>query len=387
MIMERLDQVTEPIRSIELYRYDVNVQRNFSHGAWTNRIHGFIRISAGDKQGWGENIIAVNREELDIAEWLSPLQDLIGMTIGQAVRVVMSRLEELGSKRAEMVETALLDLAGKLLGQPALALLGLGGTEPVPGLFCILENDPEAVKERARQSRDQGYRTHLKVKLFGDTALDKTVIEAARSVMGPDTFIVGDVNDGYRPKKSEESLEGLAAALRVLHEAGLNACEDPASLTVPQWIELQREAGALELLPDAPLRPAVEAVHTAVPGMGGIYNIHPGCAGSLIHAAELAAKIQGFGARLMIGDDSLVGPACTVWQQLAIGLSADWVEALEKPGESDAFEACVTAQATSRTSDGRVSMDTGAPGFGLELDEERLRACSRDYGKLGLVLA
>lgn len=47
MIMKRLDQVTEPIRSIEVYRYDVNVGRTFSHGTWTNRVHGFIRISAG----------------------------------------------------------------------------------------------------------------------------------------------------------------------------------------------------------------------------------------------------------------------------------------------------------------------------------------------------
>ncbi|MFE5319368.1 enolase C-terminal domain-like protein [Paenibacillus sp. NPDC056579] len=382
MIMERLDQVSEPIRSIEVYRYDVNVQRNFSHGAWTNRIHGFIRISAGNRSGWGENIMAVNRVELDLNEWLSPLQDLIGMTIGEAVRTVMTRLTELGSKRAEMVETALLDLAGQLLGLSALELLGLDGKEPVPGLFCILENDPQKVRERAQESWDQGYRTHLKVKLFGDTDLDKTIVEAARGIMGPETFIVGDVNNGYRRKKSEESLEEIAAALRSLQEAGLNACEDPANLTAPQWIELQSQAGELELLPDEPLRPAIEAARTVLPGMGGIYNIHPGCAGSLIHAVELARKIQGFGARLMIGDDSLVGPACTVWQQLAIGLSADWVESLEKPGESDAFEACVTAQATSRTSDGRVSLGGWSPGFGLMLDEKQLRNCSSDYGKL-----
>ncbi|MCY9661595.1 hypothetical protein P5G65_07220 [Paenibacillus chondroitinus] len=385
MIMERLSQVTEPIRSIELYRYDVNVQRTFSHGAWTNRIHGFIRISAGNQSGWGENIMAVNREELDLNEWLSPLQELIGMSIGEAVRTVTSRLTELCSKRAEMVETALLDLAGHLLGQSALDLLGLDGKEPVPGLFCILENDPEKVRVRAQESWDQGYRTHLKVKLFGDIALDKKIVEAARDIMGPETFIVGDVNYGYRPKKSEDDLDGIVASLRILEEAGLNACEDPASLTMPQWIELQRQVATLQLLPDVPLRPAVEAARTVTAGMGGIYNIHPGCAGSLIHAVELARKIQSFGARLMIGDDSLVGPACTVWQQLAIGLSADWVEALEKPGESDAFETCVIAQVTSRTADSEVNLRSDSPGFGLVLDAKQLRSVCPDYGQIGLV--
>ena len=33
----------------------------------------------------------------------------------------------------------------------------------------------------------------------------------------------------------------------------------------------------------------------------------------------------------MIGDSSLIGAACTFWQQLAIGNEASWVEAMEKP--------------------------------------------------------
>jgi L-alanine-DL-glutamate epimerase-like enolase superfamily enzyme len=234
-----------------------------------------------------------------------------------------------------------------------------------------------ALKEKAILSLQQGYRTHLKVKLFGELELDKAIVRAAREIIGQEAFLVGDVNNGYCKTTGVENLDEIAAALH--HAVGLSACEDPASLTTEQWIQLQNLVGELHLLPDAPLRPAVEAIHSAVPGMGRIYNIHPGCAGSIIHAVQLARTIQAFGARLMIGDDSLVGPACTVWQQLAIGLAADWVEALEKPGESDMFEACVNAQATSRTSDGRVTLTELAPGFGLELDHEQLKEKCQDY--------
>ncbi|MEK3912287.1 enolase C-terminal domain-like protein [Paenibacillus sp. FSL H7-0331] len=381
-VMEQLSQIQHHIESIEVYRYDVDVQRNFSHGSWSNRIHGFIRITAAGQSGWGENIIAVNQDQLDLKAWLDSFQPLIGMRISDGIAWLMSHLQQNGSKATEMLETALVDLAGKLLGVQAIALLGLEGTEAVPGLYCILENDTEVVKEKARLSLEQGYRTHLKVKLFGDIELDKAVVIAARSVIGEEAFLVGDVNDGYRKKQSTDSLDDLTAAMLQLHAVGLNACEDPGSLSTEQWIELQNRVDGLQLLPDAPLRPAVTAIQTAAPGMGGIYNIHPGCAGSLIHAVELARTIQGFGAKLMIGDDSLVGPACTVWQQLAIGLGADWVEALEKPGESEGFESCILTQATSRSAEGQVCVTEPAAGFGLYIDQERLLAVCKDYYRI-----
>ena len=56
--------------------------------------------------------------------------------------------------------------------------------------------------------------------------------------------------------------------------------------------------------------------------MGRIYNIHPDSAGSIVDAVVLAGRIRELGAGLMIGDDSLVGPSASIWQQLACGLGA-----------------------------------------------------------------
>lgn len=74
-----------------------------------------------------------------------------------------------------------------------------------------------------------------------------------------------------------------------------------------------------------------------------------------------------------IFDDSLIGPACTVWQQLAIGLEADWVEALEKNGDSDDFYKAVLDISTKTDQYGAISYSKEKYGFGLNLDIERLR--------------
>ena len=52
---------------------------------------------------------------------------------------------------------------------------------------------------------------------------------------------------------------------------------------------------------------------------------------------------------MMVGDDSLVGPSASIWQQLASGLGARWVEATEKRRESDFYYRCVNDLATDST--------------------------------------
>ena len=78
----------------------------------------------------------------------------------------------------------------------------------------------------------------------------------------------------------------------------------------------------------------------------------------------LAARIddnQGHGKKLMVGDASLVGPACSAWQQLAIGLGANWVEAIEKPQENDVFQRCVLRNPVERAPDGRFALKEKRP--------------------------
>jgi hypothetical protein len=190
--------------------------------------------------------------------------------------------------------------------------------------------------------------------------------------MGPEAYVTADANSGYTCE-TEEDIEPLATDLLRLHGNGLSACEDPARMPNEYWVRLQEMVGGLDLIPDYPTRPARESVSTLLPGMGRVYNMHPACMGTIIDVVPLARRIHEFGAEVMVGDHSLVGPACTAWQQIAIGLGAAWVEALEKPQESDDFPRSITGCATTQLPDGRFGLEELRPGFGLEVDTAGLR--------------
>lgn len=371
-----LQNMNTVIDEVVLYRYDSTVLRHFSFGTWRSRQHAFLKISAGDCCGWGENVISVNQEDVDLQRWGSFFEDLKGLTVSEAMKYVRGRLTDWGDRRCEMAEMALIDVAGKIQGKTALEILHLRDEGSVPGVYVILEDDINRTQELVKKGFEQNLTSHVKLKLFGDLSLDSALIQVLREGFGEDAYIIGDVNAGYRVQLSDEPVEEIAAAMKELCKKGLNACEDPAMLTNLQWVELQSQVESLALLPDYPMRPASSAIRTLLPGMGQIYNIHPGCTGSILDAVRLGQKIKKIGGQLMIGDDSLLGPACTAWQQLAIGLSADWVEAMEKPGESDGFLQSVQQQATVRPKDSHIRIHKKLSGFGLEIDEAILKnAC------------
>ena len=349
---------TETIDAIEFYGIQVNAERRFSYATQKNRLHAFIRISAGGKSGWAEANLGYDPKNKPFEKriWrMAWYAELKGKTVAEALKFTVAR-RPAGYRELEYAEMALLDLAGKLTGKPTIELLGLTGRKPVPGLYCILSDDPKQVTIEAKRSLEQNLYTHLKVKLYGKSDVDAAVVRAARAVMGPDAYIVGDVNFGYRRKISDESTKAIVDAMIKLRDAGLSGCEDPAALTREQWSNIQNQTGTLDLVPDAPLRPAWDADKNISPSMGRVFNMHPACMGSVAETTVLGQRILSWNKRLMVGDSSLVGPACPAWQQIAIGLGADWVEAIEKPQENDAFKKCITKSSIKRTANGQFGI-------------------------------
>ncbi|TKG95483.1 hypothetical protein EYV94_08555 [Puteibacter caeruleilacunae] len=375
------DSHNHVIDKIELYRYDVNIPRYFSFGTWLNRQHVYMKISSGNHYGWAEMTGGINKPDLDLNQWAEFLQPLKGMTINQ----LLSYLEKnhvpkpkLSWGKQEFLEIALLDLLGRIENKPALEILNLTETRPVPGLFCILDKDIENVKKNAENSVKHNLSSFMKIKMYGDLSLDKKVLKTVRDIIGDDSFVLSDVNEGY---KNWKDIDELAGILKELHACGLNAVEDPAKMSREQWIELQNKVGSLDLIPDVPMRPSWEAMKKDINGMGRIYNIHPACMGSISIASKLALKIKGLGAKLMVGDASTTGPSCTVWQQIAIGTGASWVEAIEKFDDSEGYLTCIKDSATYRDKDGLFAYKP-KPGFGLELDEDQLRKVCSQYTTL-----
>jgi L-alanine-DL-glutamate epimerase-like enolase superfamily enzyme len=377
MIPDSFKNIDATVDRIELYRVDVDKARHFSFGTWHNRQHAFLKVSADGHPGWAEAICGKNEPQLDIAQWGQCFKELQGLSISRAIEHLVQMRDVWPVKELESAEMAVLDLAGRVTQTPTIALLGLEGREAVPGLFCVLEDDPQQAAEQARLSLQQNLKTHIKVKIFGDNALDVRLVSAVREVMGSQAYVTADVNGGYA-HTAGGSTEPLAKQLLNLRRAGLDACEDPAWLSNEEWVSLQSQVEDLALIADYPTRPSWTAGQTLLPGMARIYNLHPASMGSLLEVPALAARIQSFDAQLMIGDDSLIGPACPVWQQLAIGVGAAWVEALEKSQESDVFPRAART-ATAQQTDGRFGVAEQKPGFGTEVDEELLRTQSATY--------
>jgi L-alanine-DL-glutamate epimerase-like enolase superfamily enzyme len=377
MILNSLKNIDAPVDRIELYRVDVDKARHFSFGTWHNRQHAFLKISADGHAGWAEAICGKNEPQLDIAQWGQCFKELQGLSISQAIEHLVQMRDVWPIKELECAEMAVLDLAGRVKQTPTISLLGLQGREAIAGLFCVLEDDPQQAAEQARLSLEQNLKTHIKVKIFGNNDLDVRLVAAVREVMGPQAYVTADVNGGYAHTPGG-STKHLAKQLLNLRRAGLDACEDPAWLSNEEWVSLQSQIEDLALIADYPTRPSWGARQTLLPDMARIYNLHPASMGSLLEIPALAQRIQSFGAQLMIGDDSLIGPACPAWQQIAIGVGAAWVEALEKPQESDVFPRAART-ATAQQSNGRFGVAGLQPGFGTQMDEELLRPESAAY--------
>ncbi|WP_298763501.1 mandelate racemase/muconate lactonizing enzyme family protein [uncultured Polaribacter sp.] len=372
------EYLNEKITKIEIFRYDINIPRYFSWGTWHNRQHLFIKISSGNFYGWTETPASKNNPDFKPTAWVNYLKQFKGLTIGEAQKILASE-QVLGSKRSlkmlESLDMALLDLSGRLQNKSAVELLGLRGTKSVPGLYCILDKDEKKVREEAEKSIEQNLAHHLKFKMYGDEKVDMKLLKTIRGVLGDEAVVISDVNKGYKKWKSLDQLKGI---LNRLSANGLNAIEDPANLKTKQWIQLQEMVGDLTLIPDAPMRPAWKGIKTMQKGMGHIYNLHPSTMGSLTHTAKLAHKVKEIGAKVMIGDDSLVGPACSAWQQIAIGVGATWVEAIEKKEDSKLYLECLQSTATKKDANGYYSYQP-KPGFGVELDTNRLKKVSALY--------
>lgn len=370
-------EIADVIEDIEVFLVNVATPRHFSFGTWQSRQHAWVRFASELHVGWAEAICATNDPDVDLATWGAPLRELLGKSVSDSLDHLRDVRKAWPVRVLELGEIGVLDLAGRVGGVPAIDLLGLRSRRAVPGLFCILEDKPDRVREQAALAIEQKLASHVKIKIFGDAQGDADLVRAAREILGPQAYLVADANCGYGPKNVED-FQALEDAMKQLRDAGLDACEDPAKMPDDDWVRLQESVGDLDLIPDYPMRPAWRALQTARAGMGRIYNLHPACMGSLIDAVALGHRVRELGGAVMIGDNSLVGPACTVWQQVAIGLGAAWVEAVEKPQESDILRACTAACATTRDDQGRFIIREALPGFGLELDEGALRAaCAR----------
>lgn len=367
-----LAELPEPkISGIDFYLINVETPRHFSFGDWNSRQHLFLRVRSGNFEGWGECVLSANNPDIDLKKCADAMKPASGKTPSEVLQYMRENRDFLPWKEYEALNMALWDICAKIKNVPAVKLLGFSQNIPVNGMFCILENDPKKVVERAEEAKKSGFSRYIKLKIFGNAELDCKLISALRGAMGNECFIVADANCGYR---GFDNLKELSKTLKKLRRAGLDALEDPAKLNDSDMAELQKlcRPFGLSLIPDVNLRPAWRALEFSPKGMGDFYNLHPGCMGDLYDMAQFAKKISSWGTKIMIGDDSLIGPGCAIFQQIAVSSAAAWCEAMEKPSESNVFAECLVESPVEKSRDGKLTVKGRAAGWGLKVDSSKL---------------
>ena len=119
-ILNRLCDIRGEIVSIRIYLKNVEAVKRFSAETWTSRQHVIVAIESDGHLGFAESIASINNPELDLYPWLDKCSELKGLDVGAAIMHVRQKQDTWPEQLIEMLEMALIDLAGKIEGLPAL---------------------------------------------------------------------------------------------------------------------------------------------------------------------------------------------------------------------------------------------------------------------------
>jgi L-alanine-DL-glutamate epimerase-like enolase superfamily enzyme len=204
-----------------------------------------------------------------------------------------------GQRAAEAaVDMALHDLAGRRLGVPLFALLGLDRSRAPETSFTIGLDTPEKVAGKVREAAAYPI---LKVKM--GSADDREVLTAVRDTT--DRPIRVDANEGWTPAEALERLEWLA-------RMGVELVEQPLPADQIEATRALRRRSPLPFYAD-------ESVHRAedVPRLAGAFdgiNIKLMKCGGIAEALRMIAVARAHGLKVMLG--------CMIESSLAITAAA-----------------------------------------------------------------
>ena len=260
------------------------------------------------------------------------------------------------------VDLAMHDAAGKLAGVPVHALLGGKLHDEIPLCSAIGVGAPDVVREHAEQSSDY---SAYKVKIGGDLDSDAAAIETVAEVAGGKPLWL-DANQSYRPSALKQLLD-RTRDVRTIH-----CVEQPVPST--DTLAMHRLRGLIDLpiAIDEGSFTAQDLARTIQLEAADLVVVKICKSGGLRNALKTAQVALSGGLEILASGltDCGIGFAAALhlFSQLELAL----------PAELNGPELLSDLYVEGLTITKAVATVPTAPGLGVQVDEERIRAESID---------
>jgi muconate cycloisomerase len=271
-----------------------------------------------------------------------------------------------------MLESALLDLAGRALGVPVYELLGGALRREIPICHSVGLAPPEDAAREAAGAAADGIRS-LQVKVAGDPARDVAVMRAVRKAVGDAVRIYPDVNRGYRSAK-----EAAAAIEAMRAEAGICMVEQPV-----EGAELMAQVAAavdVPVMADEGCWTPEDAIEIVRRRSADAISIYYTKSGGLRRSAEIGAIAGAAGLPVNVNGslEAGVGNAANLHLAAALGgtvlpavITVTTLAGREQTRVGGVFYTDDVIAEPFAYRDGCLAVP-GGPGLGVELDPAKV---------------
>lgn len=260
-----------------------------------------------------------------------------------------------------LIDNALWDLRGKILGLPVWQLLGRAAINPVPLTWIAHGNSVEAMVAEAKDAAShRGYKG-LKLKTWRRSFEDVRMVAEVREAVGDGPVIYIDGNGAYSESEARTILPAVA-------KYNVSFIEEPCTFADPMRQAAMATALPIALLGDQScrsLRDTAEMVRLNAVGAISVKLRRTG----ISEALKIISLAEAMGLPVVIGTDSesRIGALARIHLRAAIPYLDPW------PIETHFFQKLTddVFAGEFNFADGCV-MPTGAPGFGAAIDRAKL---------------
>lgn len=331
--------------------------------------------------GWSECVAGeqpnYSSETIDTAwhamrEWFIPR--VLGREFDHPSRVFAALDENVcGHNMAKAaVEMGVWDVAARREGVSLSKLLG-GTRDRVPtGISIGIQASPDALVKRAKAAFDQGYR---KIKVKIQPGADIEFVRAVRDALGPQVHLMADANSAYRLSDARH-LSGLDAFDLIMIEQPLSRDD------LVRHASLQSHLKTPICL-DESITSVERAEDMIALGSGRIVNIKPGRVGGFAISKGIHDLCERNATPVWCGGmlESGIGRA----HNIALASLPNFQLPGDLSPSARYWERDIVRPEWTMDADGMVHVPLDKPGFGVEVDLDRIDDLTVRHESLGRV--